>query len=537
MLHDAYADDNCWLLAIRIGDSLSDFLASGWVELRRVPQGVFYYFYLLPYRHVGEPFAIWHTVSLATEIVTALILYKLARNLCGDAWLAMLVAGALIVVPLDHVVPYVSSANYRLGTLFGLASLYLTDEAARESKWGWRIPAALILAAVAEHVMTEAAIGLEPARLLLVWNRLHRPQRSLDTTVRVVKWLTPFALIGLALVAYKLAFKPYGIYAGMYSTGFSNLLDRDAFQSAKRLFTLGLWRLLRYQASYAQLATIILAVLAAAMALTSLFAFRAGDSALRQNGQGVPRSAHLFLVSLGVAILLPTLFIFFYGGRPPRLGTDSNHATIMQPGYALIAGAIVHWIAMRAYLHRRHYFIVVALGLAFVAGAGVFYNNLNLDLFKVASIRQDQFWSAFKKRFPAPPPRTDFVIDAEPPPYGAGLATFFQFEDIHSSYELELGLNRLYAPASLTGTRRYRVYPFEEMMADFRSKGDPMFQHKLVRTTHFGTDSLDFGEMTYVYWRGGPVLVNREILAEKPNVVYRELADKPPPAWAAPLVN
>ena len=529
MLRDVYADDNCWLLAMYISDNLHDFLATGFIELRRVPQGLFVYLHLLPYRLLEDPYVIWHTLSLGVQIITPLVLYRFVRNLCGDVWLAVFVATVFIVVPLQHVLPYVNTLNYRLGALLAIGSLYLTDTAARDGRWGWRIPLALISAGFAEHMLTEAAIGLEPARVLVIWNRFYRAGRPLrEPIVRAIKWLMPFALVGAALVAYKLIFRPYGIYAGMYSTAFSHFFDRESISELIRLFAFGLWRLLKNVRSYAHTVTTALGVLAGGVALYFLLKLRSsGDD--RQPSSMRP---HVVAVVFGIAMLVPVLFIFFYAGRHPKLGTDSAHATLMQPGYALILGATAHWVALRARALGQPGFVVVAVGLAALTGMGVYFSNLNLDLFRFASFRQEQFLSAFMKRFPVPPERADFVIDASPPRYSPNLETFFQFEDIHASYELELGLNRLYAPGALTGTRRYRVYPLEELMHDYRSKGAKMFGNKLVRWTHYGNDTLDFAEMTYVYWRGGEVLVNQEILKASPGAIYRELANKPPPAWA-----
>jgi hypothetical protein len=41
--------------------------------------------------------------------------------------------------------------------------------------------------------------------------------------------------------------------------------------------------------------------------------------------------------------------------------------------------------------------------------------------------------------------------------------------------------------------------------------------------------------MTYVYWRGGEVLLNGEFAKRDPAVVYREVANKPLPPGAKPL--
>jgi hypothetical protein len=535
MLRDGYADDNCWLLAMHISDGLGAFLDTGFFELRRVPQGIFVYLHLLPYRFLQDPYVVWHTIDLAVQVAMPIVLYRFARQLCEDSRLAVFIAAAWIVVPIDHVVPYLCSLNYRLGTLLGLISLSLTDSAAREGKGGWKIVAALVLAAFASHVLTEAAIGLEPARAVLLWLRFYRAERPFARTVgSVTKWLIPFALVAGALVFYKLAFKPYGIYAGSYSTGWSHFFDRETVNGTIRLFLIGVWRLLRPQAGYAQTATLVMAVIAGALAFYALQRRRPQGAPSGVSGPIFQRWPHLSMIALGLLLVAPALFIFLYAGRPPRLGPDANHGTIMQPGYAMVVGAAVHWAFVRLSSTRRPLFVPAAGVLALLVGTGVYFNNLNLDLFNVASAKQQQFWQAFKERFPTPPQGTTFFIDALAPVYNRRMHSFYQFEDLHSSYALELGLNRLYEPGRLKGERRYKVYPFEEMRDDYRHKGPALFRAKLTRTGHYATETLDFTEMTFVYWRGGKALVNHEIVKVNRAAVYGEPADKPLPSWAKP---
>src|SRR6185295_1396230 len=155
MLRDVYADDNCWVFAVYLGDSLRDFLNTGFIDLRRETQGTFLYFLYLPFRYLENPYLVWHSFALALQVLTPLAFYRLVRDLSADRWLAAFAATALIVVPLDHVVPYLSAINHRVGLLLGLISLYLTDAAVREDRWGWRATLALLAAAMAQHVFVE----------------------------------------------------------------------------------------------------------------------------------------------------------------------------------------------------------------------------------------------------------------------------------------------------------------------------------------------------------------------------------------------
>jgi hypothetical protein len=527
MLRDAYADDNCWLLAMYISDSLGAFLDSGFLELRRAPQGVFVFVHLLPYRLLENPYVVWHTLILAVQVASPIVLYRFVRHVSGDAWLAVFVAIVFVVAPLEHVVPYINTLNYRLAALLGIASLYLTDVAAREGRWGWRLPLAMVLGAFAEHMLIEAAIGFEPARALIVWNRLSRRGRSVrETLAPAIKWLAPFAAIGLALVAYKLLFKPYGIYEGMYSTRLSHFADREAISEMNRLLAFGLWRVLKNLGSYAQTTSIVLGMLAAGLAFLFILTLRPGPNVRRV------RSSFALPLLLAATIIAPVLFIFFYAGRMPKLGTDSIHGVLIQPGYALLLGAIAYWFALGFYSLGRYGFLIPAFGLSLITGLGIYFSNLNLDLYNVATTRQQDFWSAFKKRFPTLPEHADFVIDVVPTRYSPRLESYFYFEDLYAYYDFEHILNRVYGSGRLTGSRRYRVYPMQDLKASYARKGPALFANKLVRWTHYGNDTLEFGSMTYVYYRGGEIFINREILKENPTVLYRDVANKPLPGWA-----
>jgi hypothetical protein len=533
MLRDVYADDNCWLFAVYLTNNLSEFLATGFTEMRREPLGVFLYVFFLPFRLLDNPYPVWHTVSLAIQVATPLILYRLLRDLCSDAWLAAFVASVLILVPLDHVVPYLSSINYRLGLLFGLSSLLLTDLAVRNSRWTWRLPLALLCTAFACYVFMEATIAFEAVRLLILWHRLRRKEQSVAELLRMATaWWGPFLLLCVPLVAYKLLFKPYGVYTGIYATGFSHFFDRGVLEEAYKPFVGWLWVIiLRMLRSNAHWTTVLLGVFAGILVLAATLRV---TQEIRTTAPARSTKFSLsMLVLFGFFILLPVVFIFFFAGRPPKLGTESTHATLMQPGYAALVGSIAYGAYRLALAFGRIGGFLASAVLATFAGLGVYFTNLNLDLFREASNQQQQFWQAFKQRFPTLPPRADFVIDAIPIPYNPWIGSYYELEDLQSSYELEFALNVLYPPPDGSRVRRYRVYPFVELRADVRSSGAALFAkgRKINRATHYGPDSLFPDEMTVVHYRDGRVLVNREILQHHPEIVYRPWADKDLPDW------
>jgi hypothetical protein len=532
MLRDVYADDNCWVFGMYLSDGLREFLGTGFIELRREPFGIFLYLVLLPVKYFDDPYFIWHSANLIVQVLTPIALYRFAYALHPDRWLAALVAAALVIFPLNHAVPYLTAFSYRLALLLGLYSLYLTDTAAGEGRWGKRATVALIIALFVEYVLIEAAITLEAVRGLILWRRFVVGGQSVGRGfISAMRWEAPFALLSVPLVLYKLLFKPYGIYAGMYATGFSRLFDAVAVEETVRLFTLGQWRNLRWLAAHGHVATAVLAL--AAAGATAVFVALAARNT-RDFERAAPSAPYGTYALVAAAILVPQLGIFFFAGRTPSLGIDSTHAILMQVGYAFVIGLVAHWVLRTALAVGRRTFLVFGVLLSVPALLGTYFNNLNLDLFGVASRQQAEFAKRFHERFPTLPERADFFVDAAPSPYHAAYPTFYHLEDLHATYELEFTINRLYQPPGPTLQRRYRVYPLEEMMADFKYSGTRLFDRAIVRSTHYGQDSLKPRELIVVRYREGRILVNREILEAHPKVVYRALADQPVPAWAAP---
>ena len=515
MLRDVYADDNCWLFGIYQGRDLHGFLDTGFYEMRREGLGVFFYLFYLPFRWMDNPYVVWHGTVLALQLGAPLVLYALVRRLSGDEWRGFFVAVALVVVPLDHVAPYLSGINYRFGLFLGLLSLYLTDRYAQSGSRRAFI-GALLCMLPAEYVFIEATVGFESARALLLWYRF----RTIRAIARA--WW-PFLILGLPLVALKLFFRPYGIYSTTYPTGFGLFFDGETLPRLLDMFLFAGWNMLRRFTQYGQLASLVLAFLAAAVLVAYLM--QTSRDAGARRGASTP-----FFVLLGLAIVLPQIVIFFYAHRPPSLGTESTHAALMQPGHALVLGSLVYsvvaWTHSRGLIHRVAIYL-----LALFIGIGTFYNNLNLDLFASSSLAEQRFWHAFRTRFPSLPAQADFVIDAEPAPYRR-QHRYFNLEDIYGNYELEFGINREYRSRDAGNPRRYRVYPFDELMTEYRIHGEALFaKPNIGRHTHYGVESLDPGELTVVHYRDGRILVNREILQRYPKVVYRAWADKDLPGW------
>ncbi len=546
-LHDIYLDDNCWLLSAHVANGLQDFLANGFAQLRREPLGIFIYFFFLPQRLMGDQaFLIWHGITLAVQIATPVVLYYFVFNLAqGRRDIAVFVAATSVIITLDQTAPFLAAINYRIGLLLGLFSLYLTERAIHNKRIDRKkLAMALLISSVGEYIFIEGVIAFEPGRLLLLWFIRRRFDKSASVSMKqaLITWL-PFVVITTPLIIYKLLYKPYGIYENLYSTGLGYFTNWSAVQDMLQLFMLGHWRLLQDFAAHKTPLTIIFSLVAGALTLLILMRKEARQTFSRVTEDSKPQRTNngwtdgpRFILILGIILLISQIVFFGFAGRFPSVGDRTTYAILMQPGYAMVIGSGIWWFINRFLIGSLKIKPLLSRILfAALSGLGIYYNNLNLDVYAAASLRNDVFWQTFSKRFPQLPEKADFFIDAAPSPYAGGQPTFFKMEGLHGVCGYELHLEQLYAGHNdIAASRRYRVVTVRSFAQAFRHEGPSILKMDLQLFSNFGMDLLHPAELIVVFYRDGELLVNREILEQYPTAPYRLWADKPLPAFAAP---
>lgn len=530
-IRDVIWDDNCWLLSAYATENLRQFLETGFVEARRIPYGTFLYGLFGLHRDTGYFYPVWHALNLLTLAVPPLLLYLTLRELFpARQRLALLVALAFVVFPLDYTLPYVSGINYRLGLLFGLASLYLTVVSVTPERIqaAW-FAMALVTAAVSYYVFMEAAVALEPARLYLIARRRHDHAVSRrEWTHRILGTATWFALACAPLVFYKLAFKTYGLYAGIYGFDPAFLLRLRDIAKAAGHFAFSDWFILARHLDAASGATYIAGALGATAAFILLrrLATISTLSKARETTHG--REMTHFLV-LALLLALPPVLLFHAFNRPVSWGMNSTHAVLSQAGYAMLLGVLLHEGVRRdeARTDSPPWRIAV---LALWIGVGTFFNNLNTDQYRESWTQQGRFWAAFIERFPILPGRATFFFDVRDDAL---------YSDLVNYYDFEFQLNLLYATsAEPTVFRRYKAYTAAELMETRGKTPEELLSADAIeRLTHLGPDRLQPAEFIVVRYRNGKLLVNEEIVREAPSVSYRIWADKPAPAPAQSSVE
>ena len=531
--YDVVWDDNCWLLASYSSSNIEQFLNTGLYELRRVPNGIFLYYLFILHKLTDNAYLIWRSADITIQVLTPIFLYTFLKNLFKEMRiLSFFAAISFVVFPLDNTLPYLTVIAYRIATLLTIISFYLTVLALEKDRpRPVFLIAAFVLSGLSHYVFMEITIVFEAARLFVIGYIFHTryAERALLIKKSLLYW-SSFLLLCIPLIVYKLMYKPYGMYEGIYKTDFLFFLNWSEHLKVVRLLLFQQWRYLKKYTAEVTVWSVLLGIVAvfvSYMVLRKLHDMRGKSGKIWQGTFAATFKAKRhpvwdFLL-LAILFLIPPILLLEFANREIGLGFNSSHFNQVQIGYAIIAGAFLYFF-FTAFSNSELKVKGARLFISALIGAGVFFNNLNLDLYLNASQRQSRFWESFVARFPSLPENATFLMDVRDYYY-------FDTADLDNSYDLELYLNLLYTksddPAQF---RTYRVFTMEEFKLEMaRDSCDNPQQGIMRRITHFGEDVLNPCEFIVVHYRNNELLVNQEILAKYPDVSYRNWADKPVP--------
>lgn len=542
-LNDVVWDDNCWLLSEFSSNNLEQFLNTGFYEMRRVPLGVFLYHFFSLHKISNHAFVIWHSINLTIQILTPIFLYFFLKNLFrGKQLLSFFVAASFVVFPLDNTLPYLSAINYRIAILLSIISFYLTERALGRSSNHWPFfMLSLLISGLSYYVFMEATIVFEPARLFVIGYIFHKKGLDGKSLIKKsLKYSLPFFILCIPLVLYKLTYKSYGIYGGKYKTDIFFFLNWKEHAKLVGTFLFFQWAVLSWYIKGVKIWSVLLGFLAA---IVSFFAAKRLPDRIRtelRNSNALLQHSFksefkhiwhsirtVFLV--GITFLAPAVLFIEFARLEIGPGMNSSHFAILQFGYAIVIGCLLYAF-YTAFLNSYARVRLLSFSLALIVGLGVFFNNLNLDLYSNASQRQSRFWKSFIVRFPSLPENATFMMD---------VRDFYYFDsaDLDNSYDLELAINLLYADSTDPEKfRKYKVFAFEEFKPEMAEKFrcERLTDEKMERMTHFGKEELEPCKFIVVHYRNGELLVNKEIKKKYPDVPYRMWLDKDFPQLPEP---
>ena len=519
--NSVFMDDRCWAQAIYTSNDIFDFLNTGLRELRRVPQGIIAYPMWALFKVSNHALIILHLITISTQILTPVFLYLLINKLFQNRIAAFIIGSILIIYPIDTTVPVLTTLPYRLGLMFSVISFYLTYRALAEKIRCFYMIIALLLSGMSHYLLVEGTIALEPARLFMIGLILHNKGYKKNEIIKnSLKCWLPFILLCIPVVLYKLLYKPYGIYAGTYSSDMLFFLKWKRHLYYLAMLFGGNWVYSLAKAEYLSFWSVISGLIALVTAYFMLKTKYPDDSGFKEIGHifTCPETKSAMkrismIILLGLLLLVPTVILYEFASRKLYPGFNSRHGCIMQFGHALIIGGMLCIVVnklLNVSKYKRQY---IALSMAALLGLGVFFNNLNLDLYFTIWEQEKQFYGAFLKRFPALPKNSDFLFDIQIDiPLGYSYVL----------YNAEYPINMLYAESKKPEEfRRHKVTDWN-YLNNYKKVG--ITKYELL--FHWGKDIFDTRELIVIRWKPGEFLVNREIVKKYPHVDYKYIADK-----------
>jgi hypothetical protein len=533
ILDGYFHDDTAWLISSYSTTSLSGFLNTGFIELRRPLMGVFIYLFMGIHKATPYGHQIWDTIVLGVTVLSSILLYLFIRNLSdGNRALSCLAALAYILTPLDTTVPIYIVVCYRLGAMMSIFSFYMTERALRGKLRTAHYIAALVLAAASYCVFIEGTVTYEPARLALITLVLYKVSGKLTRPLLkrgALLWL-PFAMLSIPLVVFKMGVKPSGIYAGFYETSLKNLLDPGLWTCfIKNLFFYN-WAVLARHAEYADRWSYVLGISAAVLGLTYMMInplmspegrAPTGDAAfekLRGN-----RHLPVAMLSLGLLLLLPPLMTYIFAGKKSTAGVESKNGIVQLFGHSMVVGTLLYLLLLWVRRIPRGA-LISGLLVSLWLGAGVFLSNVNNDIFIKAHGEEKKFWRIFTERFPALPNGASFFMDVK---YDTPI--YWKINDYYY-YHFMFPLNVLYATSE--SPEMFLKYP----LLLRPGKDIRWFKRDIIsRPTLWGLIRLDRRKTIIVHYRDGELLVNTEISKKYPYVIYTRWINEDPPRELPPV--
>jgi len=525
-------DDNAWLMSIYGTHDLSGFLNTGFVEMRRVPLGIVLYPLFWLHKNTDMYFTVWHSLNMVTQIGAPLLLYATCMRLfSGQRLLAFLIAATLAVISLDQTLPYASAINYRIGLLLGITSFYFTVRSLQGVRPWTSLVISLITAFVGYTVFIEAVMMLEPGRFAVITYILHRQTGMKGmalTKAAILRWL-PFIFACVPFAVYKLLYKPFGWYGGIYHTNLLFWLNWQDNINLAAFLLLVQWviflgyisKVSGWSVAIGIFSVVVLIPLLRQMVYRSSRALKVRAGRIRSTHPDNYRQLCKYALYIGLILMVPSFLLFQFVGRPVTWGIYSSHGTIGQFGYAIVLGALLFLLLQKAADKGEQRMIISCGGIAIFFAIGIFFNNLNLDLYQASHKQENAFWTAFVQRFPNLPAQATFLFD-------------IKNDSLYHPqyyYDHELPLNLLYAENRRPEEfRRYRVYTSYELYWLLNTNEVSRLRDaRIARETLWGRDQLEPSGFIAVYYDQSGMLVNEEIIQRFPGTPYRELLDKPFP--------
>ena len=374
-----------------------------WTAQAQGPQGVMALFkidrpfigllYALDYTLLGKATLHWHLYALLLKLIGGLALFWLLRMIWPERRIeATFVTLLFLLYPGFYQQPNAATfKNLLLAHAAAILSIALTIRAAKAR--GWLANVLLTVLAVALGLfylaIYEALIGLEAARLLLLWYIIYQDEQpNLKAGfIRTLKRAIPYLLLAVAFAYWRI----FLFQSGRRSTNVGVLLSEYGgspvysildilIEAAKDIVetTFFAWMVPAYQFTEGSrdkdlVASVALAAIVVGLILAYVFWVKR-QNWIKEDGEQPSRS-FLHFIALGALIILVTTIPIVAAGRDVVFALQWDRYTVQSTlGVALFIGGFAFY-ALRGRTRWAFLFSLIAVSVITQYHGAVYYRD------------------------------------------------------------------------------------------------------------------------------------------------------------------
>ena len=144
---------------------------------------------------------------------------------------------------------------------------------------------AFLVSGFSHYFLMEATVFFEPARLFVIGYIFYKKDfPGKDVVKKTLTYWSPFLFICIPLIAYKLMFKPYGIYSGKYETDIFFFLNWKEHAKLVGTFLFFQWAILLWYINGVKIWSVLFGIFATSVGFLSLKKFSSKTRAELVNG-------------------------------------------------------------------------------------------------------------------------------------------------------------------------------------------------------------------------------------------------------------
>ena len=404
-IDDIFWDDNHWLLHFYKSDNLYDFLNYGFFEMRRYGQGIFFYNIFKLIADYDHGLYLFNFFNILLKFFSTLLIFYLVFLLTKkNIIFSILVSIIYISNPLDHALPYISAANYRLGFFLEILSIYISVKAFYLNNFDLkRLFYCIFLTVFSIFFLIETILVFEPVRILFIYIILYNkkiPFSKMNFKKYLIKYIILYFIFTLPFIFFKIYFPPYGSFENIYNLDVYRAFDLEQLLLIKKFFFgFFLFCIKKHEIFFSSIEYNFSYYLIFILFIIFLF------NIIKNNHINDIKNLPFlkYIIFFGFYIYFSQILFINFVNRPYSYGLNSTHAHFAEIGMAFIIAALIFKLFSSLVIYSKAKIYIVNISLFFllliISFIGIYTNHTNLAIFHYGSNKEKAFWTKFEKKF------------------------------------------------------------------------------------------------------------------------------------------